>query len=58
MKEIERAIVDYFESASAKVHFDGVEWWVTVGEEGDVVSLTGASVAVFEAIKMKPVTGD
>jgi len=51
MIEIERALVDYFESASVKVTFDGSEWWALIDDDGNMISLTGAATAALEALQ-------
>ena len=46
MKEIERRIVDYFEAAGADVVEDGLEWFLSLYDEGPAISLTALAVAL------------
>jgi hypothetical protein len=45
-KEIERRIVDYFEAAGGDVEQDGIEWFLSLYDEGPAISLTALAVAI------------
>jgi hypothetical protein len=46
MKEIERLIVDYFEAAGADVLEEGLEWFLSLYDEGPAISLTALALAL------------
>ena len=48
-KEIERRIVDYFEAAGADVIEDGIEWYLSLYDEGPSISLTALAIALTPA---------
>jgi hypothetical protein len=45
-QEIERTIVDYFEAAGADVVEEGVEWFISLYDEGPAISLTALALAL------------
>lgn len=45
-QEIERRIVDYFETAGGDVEQDGLEWFLSLYDEGPSISLTALAVAL------------
>ena len=50
MLEIERLIVDYFEAAGCDVESpDGMEWFLSLYDEGPSISLTALAVALKTA---------
>lgn len=48
-QETERRIIDYFETAGCDVEQDGIEWFLSLYDEGPAISLTALAVAVTEA---------
>lgn len=45
-QEIERRIVDYFETAGGDVEQEGLEWFLSLYDEGPSISLTALAVAL------------
>ncbi|MCK1717205.1 hypothetical protein [Bradyrhizobium sp. 141] len=45
-QEIERRIVDYFETAGCDVEQEGLEWFLSLYDEGPAISLTALAVAL------------
>ncbi len=43
---IERAIVDYFEATGCDVEQTGLEWFLSLYDEGPAISLTALAVAM------------
>jgi hypothetical protein len=43
---IERLIVDYFEAAGCDVIEDGIEWFLSLYDEGPAISLTVLALAI------------
>lgn len=54
MKEIERLIVDYFEAAGADVVEDGLEWFLSLYDEGPSISLTALAIALSSTDRGAP----
>jgi hypothetical protein len=46
MKEIERLIVDYFDAAGCDVEEEGLEWFLSLYDEGPAISLTALAIAL------------
>jgi hypothetical protein len=44
--DIERKIVDYFESTGCDIEQDGVEWFLSLYDEGPSISLTALAIAL------------
>jgi hypothetical protein len=44
--DIERRIVDYFEAAGCDVEQDGIEWFLSLYDEGPLISLTALAMAL------------
>jgi hypothetical protein len=44
--ETEKKIVDYFESTGCDVEQDGVEWFLSLYDEGPSISLTALAIAL------------
>jgi hypothetical protein len=47
-QEIERRIVDYFETAGCDVEQEGLEWFLSLYDEGPAISLTALAVALHQ----------
>ena len=45
-QEIERRIVDYFKTKGCDVEQEGLEWFLSLYDEGPAISLTGLAVAL------------
>ncbi|WLB49195.1 hypothetical protein QIH93_14875 [Bradyrhizobium ottawaense] len=45
-QEIERRIVDYFEATGCDVEQEGLEWFLSLYDEGPSISLTALAVAL------------
>lgn len=45
-QEIERKIVDYFEATGCDVVEEGVEWFLSLYDEGPAISLTALAAAL------------
>ena len=57
MKELERLIVDYFEAAGCDVVEDGIEWFLSLYDEGPAISLTALAIALAPQ-SCGPASGD
>ncbi|HMI56391.1 MAG TPA: hypothetical protein VK494_09400 [Gemmatimonadaceae bacterium] len=45
-QEIEQRIVDYFKTKGCDVEQDGLEWFLSLYDEGPAISLTGLALAL------------
>lgn len=54
-RDIERRIVDYFEATGCDVVQDGIEWKLSLYDEGPAISLTALAAALME--DLPPMSG-
>lgn len=53
--EVERLIVDYFEAAGCDVEQSGLEWFLSLYDEGPAISLTSLAAEIIKG--RGPVSG-
>jgi hypothetical protein len=46
--DVERLIVDYFEAAGCEVAQDGLEWFLSLYDEGPAISLTSLAAEIIK----------
>lgn len=53
-QKLERTIVDYFEATDCDVEHVGLEWLLSLYDEGPAISLTALAVAISQAERADP----
>jgi hypothetical protein len=50
-KEAESLIINYFEAVGCDVEQDGIEWFLSLYDEGPAISLTALAVAITSGVR-------